>query len=153
VPHSFFLGHLQRLPSSLHSLSRSGLLSDAWAILRSALSTTKQCHFLGIVVLLIDLCFRAIIGDKTAADRMAILQSEPEENLVTVRRLNRNIGGMEMRRKRAIRTVDSSSDIRKKMFLVHRVLADQISEMIWKILIGYLAIVSGLFVCKMLRLF
>jgi len=84
---------------------------------------------------------------------MAILQSEPEENLVTVRRLNRNIGGMEMRRKRAIRTVDSSSDIRKKMFLVHRVLADQISEMIWKILIGYLAIVSGLFVCKMLRLF
>jgi hypothetical protein len=84
---------------------------------------------------------------------MAIFKSEPEENLVTVRRLNKNMGGMEVRRKRELRTVDSLSDIRKKMFLIHKVLADQISEVIWKILIGYLAIVSGLFICKMFRLF
>jgi len=84
---------------------------------------------------------------------MAIFKSEPEENLVTVRRLNRNIRGVEVKEERKIRTVDSSSSIRKKMVLIHRALTDQIGEMIWKILIGYLAIVSALFVCKMLGLF
>jgi hypothetical protein len=84
---------------------------------------------------------------------MAIFESEPEENLVTVRRLNRNISGMRVKEERRIRTVDSSSSIRKKAVLIHRELADQIGEVIWKVLIGYLAIVSALFVCKMLRLF
>ena len=105
-------------------------------------------------MLLIDLVyFQAILGDETASERMAIFKSEPKENLMTVRRLNRISGTEVKKEERKIITVDSSSDLRKRMFTIYKALTYQLSKMIKKILIGYVAIVSGLFVCKMLRLF